>query len=111
MLHIEITHPDGSVKEVQVPAESVIGKGAQNEIRLDSWRVAKEHARLIKTPAGILIEDMGAFSGIQVNDRRVNVQYGPLKESDIVVIGPYRLRISDPARKTGTVQAAHPGSR
>lgn len=111
MLHIEITYPDGSVKEMQAPAESVIGKGAQNEIRLDSWRIAKEHARLIKTPAGILIEDMGAFSGVQVNDHRVNVQYGPLKDSDIVVIGPFRLRISDPTRKTGTVQAAHPGSR
>ncbi len=111
MLQVEITHPDGAVKEMQAPDESVIGKGAQNEIRLDSWRIAKEHARLIKTPAGILVEDMGAFVGVLVNDRRVNVQYGPLKDSDVVVIGPYRLRVSDPARQAGAVQAAHPGSR
>jgi pilus assembly protein CpaF len=105
MLQVEITHPDGAVKELQAPDESVIGKGAQNEIRLDSWRIAKEHARLIKTPAGILVEDMGAFVGVLVNDRRVNVQYGPLKDSDVVVIGPYRLRVSDPARQAGAVQA------
>ncbi len=27
MLQVEITHPDGAVKEMQAPDESVIGKG------------------------------------------------------------------------------------
>lgn len=111
MLQIEITQPDGSTKVVHAPDESMIGKGAQNEIRLDSWRIAREHARLIKTPAGVLVEDMGAFSGVHVNDKRVNVQYGPLKDSDIIVIGPYRMRVVPAARAEAASQAAHPASR
>jgi pilus assembly protein CpaF len=47
MLQIEILHPDGNVQHLQVPDECVIGKGGQNEVRLDSWRVSKEHARLM----------------------------------------------------------------
>jgi pilus assembly protein CpaF len=111
MLQVEITRADGSKKLLQAPDEAVIGKGPQNEIRLDSWRIAKEHARLVKTPAGILIEDMGAFSGVQVNDRRINVQFGPLKEHDVIAIGPFKLRIAEIGRSSGIVQAAHPNSR
>lgn len=111
MLQVEITRSDGTSKLMQAPDEAVIGKGAHSEIRLDSWRVAKEHARLIKTPAGILIEDMGAFGGVQVNDQRIYVQFGPLKAHDIVGIGPFTLRITEIGRTGGTVQAAHPGSR
>lgn len=111
MLQIEITLPDGSTKVVQAPDESVVGKGAQNEIRLSGWRISKEHARLVRTPAGVLVEDMGAFAGVHVNDKRVNVQYGPLKDNDVIIIGSYRLRVIDASRTGATAPAAHPGSR
>jgi pilus assembly protein CpaF len=71
----------------------VIGKGGRNEIRLSGWRVAKEHARLFRTPGGVLLEDAGTFAGVSVNGRRVEAQYGPLKPTDDIVIGPYRLRV------------------
>jgi pilus assembly protein CpaF len=64
-------------------------------VRLAGWRVAKEHARLFKTPAGVLLDDMGAFSGVFVNGERVVDQYGPLKESDEVKIASYILRVKD----------------
>lgn len=95
MLQVQVTRPDGSKKLLQLPDEAVIGKGAQNEIRLDSWRIAKEHARLFKTPSGVVIEDMGTFSGVLVNGGRVNIQFGPLKSSDVISIGPYRLRVAE----------------
>ncbi len=95
MLQIEIHHADGAIKQIQAPDDCVIGKGAQNEIRLDHWRVAKEHARLFKTPSGILLEDMGTFSGVNINGKRVDNQYGPLKDSDVISIGPFKLRVSD----------------
>jgi len=113
MLQLRLTSPDGSERLMQVPDDCVIGKAARSEVRLDSWRVAKEHARLFKTPSGVLIEDMGAYSGVQVNGRRVEVQHGPLRPSDVIEIGPFKLRVqaigSDGIENL--VQAAHPNSR
>ena len=50
MLQIEITDPDGARRLVQAPDDCVIGKGRDSEVRLDSWRVGREHARLFRTP-------------------------------------------------------------
>ena len=67
---------DGSKTLLQVPDECVIGKGAQSEVRLDGWRVGKEHARLFNTPGGVLLEDMGAFGGVLVNGHRIDGHMG-----------------------------------
>lgn len=111
MLQIEITGPDGRQRLVQVPDDSVIGKSSQNEIRLDSWRVGKEHARLFKTPGGVLLEDMGSFGGVFVNNERIDTQHGPLKGSDVIGVGPYKLRVMEIGTASGVVQAAAPSSR
>ncbi len=111
MLQIEITSPDGSQRLVQVPDDSVIGKGSENEIRLTSWRVGKEHARLFKTPGGVLLEDMGSFGGVFVNDERIDSQHGPLKGTDVIGVGPYKLRVMEIGAPSGIIQAAAPSSR
>jgi pilus assembly protein CpaF len=110
MLQIEIHNPAGEVDSVQVPDECIIGKGAQNEVRLEGWRVSKEHARLFRTPSGVLLEDMGSFTGVTVNGQRIEVQHGPLKASDVIGIGPYKLKVEE-IGNGGLVQAAHPRSR
>jgi len=97
MLQLEISDGDGNIRRHRVHDDCVIGRGAQNEVRLDSWRIAREHARLFRTPAGVLVEDMGAFTGIKVNGSRVLFQHGPLKDSDVIEIGPFRLRIDEAA--------------
>ncbi|QNA88722.1 Flp pilus assembly complex ATPase component TadA [Massilia sp. Dwa41.01b] len=111
MLQVEITSPDGSQQLVQVPDDSVIGKARENEIRLNSWRVGKEHARLFKTPGGVLLEDMGAFGGVFVNEKRIETQHGPLAANDIIGVGPYKLRVMEIGDAGGVVQAASPTSR
>lgn len=111
MLHLELTDGHGAIRQIHVPDDSVIGKGADCEIRLDSWRVGKEHARLFRTPAGILLDDLGAFGGIQVNGERIQGQYGPLKAHDQIAIGPFRLNVTDAERGATSARAAHPESR
>ncbi|MEN6587878.1 MAG: ATPase, T2SS/T4P/T4SS family [Sulfuricella sp.] len=111
MLQIEITHPDGSQRLVQAPDDCVIGKGAQNEVRLDSWRVSKEHARLIRTPSGVLLEDMGAFGGVSVNGTRIESQHGPLRADDVIGIGPYRLRLIQTEAASGGEHSVHADAR
>lgn len=98
MLKLEITGPSGERRIAQIDDDCVIGKGAQNEIRLDSWRVAREHARLLKTPRGALIEDMGSFAGVSVNGVRIDTQQGPLQHDDVIEIGPFKLRVHLPVQ-------------
>lgn len=93
MLDLELLDADGGRRVLQVPDECVIGKGAQNEIRLDSWRVGREHARLFATPGGVLVEDLGGFGGVAVNGSRISGQYGPLTSADLIAIGPFQLRL------------------
>jgi pilus assembly protein CpaF len=110
MLHIQIQAPDGNVRHLQVTEGCVIGRSAQNEIYLDSWRVAKEHARLFMVSAGVFVEDLGAFGGVLVNGRRIETQHGPLAANDVIGVGAFKLRVQalgGPER----VQSAHPQSR
>ncbi len=93
MIDLEITHPDGRSQQLSAPDMCSIGKGAQCEVRLDNWRMAKEHARLFTSPAGVLIDVAGSFGGVQVNGQRIQAQYGPLQNGDIIGIGPFQLRI------------------
>src|SRR5438270_13433364 len=111
MLQVEIIGPDGGTKLVQAPDECIVGKAAENAIHLPNWRVSKEHARLFRTPAGVLVEEMGAFGGVFVNDARIDAQFGPLKPTDIIGVGPFKLRVAELGAPGGVVQAAHPASR
>ncbi|AKJ31666.1 ATPase, T2SS/T4P/T4SS family [Caldimonas brevitalea] len=93
MLQIMILDAQGQSRQVTVADQCVVGKGAQNEVRLESWRIGKEHARLFRTPGGVLVEDMGAFGGVSVNGQRIELQHGPLLPEDVIGIGPYRLQV------------------
>ena len=97
MLKIDIEQPGGALRSLQVPDDCVIGKGAQNEVRLDSWRVGKEHARLFCTPSGVLLDDLGTFAGTSVNGVRVQGQHGPLRADDVIGIGPFKLKVAEAA--------------
>ena len=105
MLQVEIHGPDGQVSQMQAPDESVIGKAAQAEIRLEGWRVAREHARVFRTPSGLLLEDMGAFGGVYVNGSRIDIQYGPLKRTDVIGVGPYKIVVSPLGGDDGDARA------
>lgn len=111
MFQVDITHPDGSDRQIEVPDECIIGSKSGNDIWLDSWRVAKEHARLLKTPSGVLLEDMGSYLGTSVNGVRVVSQHGPLAPTDIIAIGPFQLRVANLPGTAQPVQAAAPHSR
>lgn len=112
MIDLEIIHPDGRRQPLSVPDMCSIGKGSQCEVRLDNWRLAKEHARLFTSPSGVLIDDAGSFSGVLVNGQRIHAQYGPLQGGDLIGIGPFQLRIlahgdrPDAAPHTATSRAS-----
>ncbi|MBB5606647.1 MULTISPECIES: ATPase, T2SS/T4P/T4SS family [unclassified Janthinobacterium] len=111
MFQVDILNPDGSGRQVSVADDCMVGNKTSNDIWLDSWRVGKEHARLLRTPSGVLLEDMGSYTGTSVNGVRIATQHGPLAPTDIIAIGPYKLQVLDLHSAVQAVQAAAPHSR
>jgi pilus assembly protein CpaF len=108
---IRLTQSDGTSRELDVPDDSIVGKGAECEIKVSGWRIAKEHARVFMTPAGPVVEDLGAFGGLTVNNSRIDVQHGPLKSTDVIAIGSYKLSVIDEGQRSSpktSVQSHEP---
>src|SRR5882757_6706519 len=101
MFLVQITDRSGARRRLQLDSRAaLIGCGEQCEIRLDGWRVGREHARLTQTGAGLLIEDLGYLTGTWLNGARI-ARHGPLAVGDEIGIGGFRLRVQDrivPAR-------------
>ena len=75
---ITVTDADGQSIELPIDTHTaIIGKGRGCAVQLAGWRVGREHARVMRTPQGIMLEDLGQFSGTWVNGSRV-VRHGPL---------------------------------
>jgi DNA-binding winged helix-turn-helix (wHTH) protein len=75
---------------------AVIGRAAEVDVRLDSPRVSRHHARLTLGDAGIIIEDLGSRNGTFVNDSRIE-RPTPLQSGAALRIGGFRLvlRVAD----------------
>ena len=71
-----------------------VGRAKNNDITLDGLLISKLHARFIRTPQNLLVEDEGSTNGVYVNGERVAGRQ-PVKSDDIVQIGPFVLR-ADP---------------
>jgi pilus assembly protein CpaF len=92
---LTVIDPDGEMQEITVEAnQAVIGKNRDCAVVLSGWRVGREHARVLRTPQGLMLEDMGQFSGTWVNGSRV-VRHGPLSFADQIQIAGYKLRVQD----------------
>ena len=75
---------------------AVIGRAPEVDIRLDSPRVSRHHARVSLGDTGITIEDLGSRNGTFVNETRIE---GPtlLQSGATLRIGGFRLvlRVAD----------------
>ncbi|OZI72255.1 ATPase, T2SS/T4P/T4SS family [Bordetella genomosp. 12] len=89
---LDLQYEDGRSERLPLQAPMLIGRAAHCELRIANWRVAREHARLIEGADGWIIEDLGGLAGTFVNGARVGM-HGPLLPTDVIVIGPCRLRV------------------
>jgi len=95
MFLVQVTDTFGARRRLQLDSRAaLIGCGDNCEIRLDGWRVGREHARLTQTGAGLLIEDLGYRTGTWINGARI-ARHGPLTVGDEIGIGGFRLRVQD----------------
>lgn len=91
MIHITLTFEDGRQDKLSLEAPFVIGRSAECGLRIQHWRVAKAHLRVRRDHAGCYLEDLGSLGGTRVNGNRLT-RYGPVQQTDEIVIGPCLLR-------------------
>ncbi|HET9645838.1 MAG TPA: ATPase, T2SS/T4P/T4SS family, partial [Burkholderiaceae bacterium] len=100
--------PDGVSAEWPIRGEqALIGKARHCDVPLSGWRIGREHARIVRTRQGLILEDLGQFAGTWVNGARV-VRHGPLSFADQIQIAGYRLRVQDGEAASASAHLAQP---
>ncbi|WP_344990134.1 ATP-binding cassette domain-containing protein, partial [Tsukamurella soli] len=79
-----------------------IGRTPENDLVVPDMLVSRHHARLLTTPAGVVIEDLHSANGTQVNGRRIGSPT-KLSEGDLVTLGN-----SDLVLREGVLQRPQP---
>ena len=70
----------------------MIGRGADCQLILDDDYVSTRHARVVSTPNGIYVEDLGSTNGTYVNGQRITAPT-TITLADTVRIGKTMLRL------------------
>lgn len=104
MLELELTFEDGRSNSAVFPLPLAIGRDASCGLRLKSWRVARQHARVEERGGMLFVEDLGSLAGTFVNGRRVT-HHGPLSAGDEIIIGPCCMQVA----RTALVDRAESG--
>jgi pilus assembly protein CpaF len=94
---VTLVDADGRTAELRVDLpDALIGRAPGCAIRLAGWRVARAHARIVRTAHGLVLEDLGSFAGTWVNGTRI-ARHGPLRFADAIQVGGHTLRVQDRA--------------
>ena len=110
MFLVTIRHPASAPRvEAVTDNSAIIGKGRDCRLRLPSWKVGREHARIYRSKSGLYIQDLGQLFGTTVNGARIQ-QHGPIVSTDRIVVGPFTLVIEDRIQ-TQPVSAEPPSNR
>jgi hypothetical protein len=72
--------------------KTVLGKNLHCDICLDDSLVSDEHAAILRTDAGFLVEDLNSRNGLTLNGTAVHQK--KLRNGDTIEIGNFRLRFS-----------------
>jgi predicted component of type VI protein secretion system len=88
-----------------------IGRGGDNDIRLDDPMISPHHAEVVRNPDGsYCVRDLGSRRGTFVGSRKV--AEAALRDGDELLIGPTRLRFETarPASPTSCARCARSSS-
>lgn len=65
-----------------------VGRGPDNDIRLDGLLISNHHALFIREPGGVSVEDRRSSNGVYVNGVRISGRR-PVQAHDVVQIGSF----------------------
>ena len=93
MWTIDLTNGDDRASRLQYEGGKVrIGRDAENDVRLSSWRVSRKHAEVFFSNDKVFVRDLNSTDGTSVNGARVTT-HGPLLPSDRIEVGPFEIGI------------------
>src|SRR5689334_7436930 len=82
--------PDGQEKVALLVADEVlIGRKSDADVVLNNQHVSRHHVKLVKTPEGYFLQDLGSRHGTFVNETRVEQHV--LKHGDRISLGKDRI--------------------
>ncbi|MEM9532226.1 MAG: FHA domain-containing protein [Pseudomonadota bacterium] len=81
-------------KNFPLHASQVIGRHSECDICLPADEVSRRHAKVIVSPTGLEVEDLGSSNGTFVNGERVTK--GPLKPGDELKLDTVRFLVQAP---------------
>ena len=92
MLELELAYEDGRREYRSFDLPLIIGREPACGLVIKSWRVARQHARIVARAGILFLEDLGSLVGTFVNGRRVT-HHGPLSLGDEIIVGPCCIHI------------------
>lgn len=97
MFKLVIQDDEGKTTVVPLIRDEItIGRKEGNTIRLTERNVSRRHARIMRSNGEIVLEDLGSYNGIRVNNARITERVS-LRLSDQVQIGDYKLYLKSEA--------------
>ena len=91
MPRLIVMSPRSATRQVSLlAARTTVGRDNANALVIDSTRVSRRHAELIKDGLNVWVRDLGSSNGTFVNDERI--ECARLQHGDVVVIGDCKLR-------------------
>ena len=96
--------PTGAIELPEDQAFVTFGRGADNDIVLDAPQISRYHARLLRTPAGVFLEDLTSANGTFVEGDRITE--AQLETGQTISFGSYAVRID---LERNTVQKSYRG--
>jgi pSer/pThr/pTyr-binding forkhead associated (FHA) protein len=72
--------------------KTILGRNIGCDICLDDSLVSDEHATILDTAEGFVIEDLNSRNGLTINGREIH--RGKLRSGDTIEIGKFRLKFS-----------------
>jgi hypothetical protein len=76
----------------EVTSTLSLGRAAGCEITLDDTFVSQLHARVTRTPSGVVVEDLGSTNGTYLNRKRVTAPV-VMQSGDVVQVGSTVLEL------------------
>lgn len=69
-----------------------IGRSPENTVDLVDLRVSRKHARMLRTPDGVVVEDLGSTNGTTLNGEAV-IGQARVVAGDLIGVGDTELRL------------------
>jgi type II secretory pathway predicted ATPase ExeA len=94
MARLEVLYRDQLVGEYRIgPGKAIIGRTADNDVRIESRFVSRHHAQVVSDHAHSVVEDLNSTNGVFIRSQRV--KHHTLADGDIIQIGEHKLLYRD----------------